>query len=109
MPGSAMCDSGSAASDIRRITAKQPISPEATAIATASASVSALIRMLVNVEMHFSAIHITQEIRRENGARRTKACDAMAQAEHIAGVAIHHGELVRDKQHGQRVIASEER
>src|SRR5262249_1359684 len=97
IPGNATCDSASPARAMRRMTAKQPTSPAASAIVADSARAS----MFMHVKGDRRPVNLVQEIRRQNGRGFAKVRRSGAQAEDVRGMLMHHRQIVRDKKHGK--------
>src|SRR5579862_8857569 len=97
MPGSATWESGSAASTIRRITAKLPTSPAASATATDSR----IISVLMHVMPYGRSVQLLENLRREHLPRWAHADRTAAEAQHVGGVFRDDGDFVRDEQHRQ--------
>src|SRR5262245_28499057 len=97
MPGSATCDNASPASAMRRITAKHPTSPAASAIVADRASAS----MLMYVKRHRRSVDFVKEIRRQNGRGLTEMRRSAAQTQDVRGVLVHDRQIVRDEKHRQ--------
>src|SRR5215813_4906853 len=103
MPGSATWERASAASAIRRISAKQPTRPAATAMATGSASASGLM----DVVIHGRPVHLVEDVGREDRPRRPQARLAPAQAQHGGRVPVDDGQLVRDEEDREPLLLLE--
>src|SRR5579875_204242 len=99
MPGSATWDSGSAASAIRRITAKQPTSAAATAIATDSSKVSLLMHVIL-----LGSVNLAKQFGGENRLRGPKIGLGPAQAKHVGRVSVNRRQFMRDEEHGQSLV-----
>src|SRR4029079_6022335 len=97
MPGSATCDSASPASAMRRITAKHPTSPAASAIVADRASAS----MLMHVKRDGRSVDLVQKLRRQHGRGFTEVRGPGAQTQDVRGMLVHHGQVVRNEQHRQ--------
>src|SRR6266550_5924747 len=100
MPGSATCDSASPARAIRRITAKQPTSPAASAIAVERVSAS----MVMDVKCYRRPVNLVEQLRGQDRSRRAEVCGASTETEHIGCVLIDNRELVRNQEYRQMPI-----
>ena len=95
IPGSATCEIASEARVMRRITAKQPTRPAATAIATGRASASGEM-VAMHVEPVRGAIRFLQPLGSEHVFRGAEERRAVAgrEAQDRVGVLVHQRELV---------------
>src|SRR6516225_6339435 len=100
MPGSATCDRASPARAMRRMTAKHPTSPAATAIAIESTSSS----LVMHVISHRGAVQLVEQVRCEHGPWWTNARAVATKTQDIRGVAVDDRQLVRNEQHGQALV-----
>src|SRR5690242_9890168 len=79
---------------MRRMTAKQPTSPAAAAIATARTSVLAGA-LVMHVKSQRGAVYLLEALRSEDLERRSDACRTGAtETQDARGVAVHETELV---------------
>src|SRR5664279_223084 len=100
IPGSAMCEIASAASVIRRMTAKQPTKP-AAAPAPMESAMALGSKVIVNVIGNRCAVQLGKQLGGENVPRNTETGMPARQTQHIGGVLIDDAEIVRDEQDGQ--------
>src|ERR1044071_1893303 len=98
MPGRATCDRASAASAMRRMTAKQPTSPAATAIAAGTTSVSMVI---VEVKLDPASVEPREQILRENFPRLPVAdlAEAASQTQDSGREFMDDRQVVRHEKH----------
>src|SRR6478609_3375636 len=97
IPGNATCDSASPASAMRRITAKHPMSPAASAIVDDSARAS----MLMDVKGNGRSVDLVQQIRREDGPGFSEMCGAAAQTQYVGRVLMGNGQIVGNQENGE--------
>src|SRR5262249_48004260 len=97
IPGNATCDSASPARAMRRMTAKQPTSPAASAIVADSARAS----MLMHVKGDRRPVNLVQEIRRQNGRGFAKMRRSGAQTQDVPRMLMDHRQIMRDEKHGK--------
>src|SRR5574341_1980752 len=97
IPGSATCEMASEARVMRRITAKQPTRPAATAMPTGSAS-APIESVVMDVEPHRHAVRLLQSLGGKDFHRRPVAARPPAKAQHVRRVAVDETQLVRDEQ-----------
>src|SRR6202165_1204135 len=103
MPGKATWAIASAASDILRITAKQPTRPAAIAIAMETER--ALTEVIVAVVLDRSPVHLLESLGWEDLPRRTEAgAHRPAQTQHVGRVAIDEAQLVGDEEQRQTAL-----
>src|SRR5581483_10146498 len=82
------------------MTAKQPTSPAAAAIAADNSRNSAFM----DVKGHRRSVQLAQSIGSQDVFRRTEPVMLPTKAEHGGGVPKHHGEIVRDEDDGETAI-----
>src|SRR5216684_3443637 len=106
IPGSATCEIASAASVIRRITAKHPTNPAAVAIA--KESTSELISIVVmDVESNPRAVEFAKRLGSQNLLRYSEARISSAHAQYRRRMLINDAQVVRDQQHGHAALLLE--
>src|SRR5512146_1120603 len=105
MPGSAICDMGSAASTIRRMTAKLPMRPAATAISTESAS-EPRSGVIMDMKSQRLTVDFVERLGRQGRARRSETCATASEAEHVIRVLVDDAQVVRDEKyrHGAGIL-----
>src|SRR6266540_1122388 len=103
MPGRATCAIASEASDILRITAKQPTRPAAADIAMDSERV--LTQVIVAMVLHRRPVHVLDGLGSEDLPRWSKAGPRRpAQAQHVVRIAIDQAQLVGDEEQRQATL-----
>src|SRR5579872_2442816 len=100
IPGNAMCDSGSAASDILRMTAKLPTKPAAMAIAIESTADS----RLMDVVPQRRAVEVLKHLRRQSLLRRAKAGLGPTETQDVIAIAVNDREVVGNEKDGQALF-----
>src|SRR5207302_8034560 len=94
IPGNATCESGSAARDMPRMTAKLPISPAAIAAATERSTTS----VVMDVKAHCHAEGVLKNLRCQDLSWTSVVRLPASQTQHHVGVAAHHRKIMRDVQ-----------
>ena len=95
IPGSATCESASAASVIRRMSANEPMSPAATATQSSrTTELAATRRLVVNEEADRLTVDLRKDRRREYLARNPETRVVARQAQYIRGESKHDTQVV---------------
>src|SRR5450432_1146591 len=95
----------SAASVIRRMTAKQPTRPAAAPAPTESASALGS-NVIVNVVADRGAVQLLQQLRGQDMPGRAEAGVPAGQTQNVRRVLKDHAQIVRDEQKGQTLLGT---
>src|SRR5215813_742753 len=86
---------------MRRMTAKPPIKPAAMEVAMASNAASAVM----HVKTYGHPVDLLEDLGREDLSRRPDKPLAVAQTQHAVRRPEHHGQVMGDEKHRQRMFA----